>query len=142
MAIQVWNGSEYVGAELARFGATGTLTEALVWDGAEYVKVWPSAPAYPVSGEWGPLMPASTVTVYGSHTIAGAGTYTLNHTMNGGGAYRAFAIFGPWGTTPHTRGSDTITTTQTLNAGDLIEFVAAASTQPQSATGSWSITKI
>ncbi|WP_010540367.1 hypothetical protein [Dietzia alimentaria] len=44
MALQVWNGSEYVGAELGRFGASGTLKEALVWDATagEYVKVWPT----------------------------------------------------------------------------------------------------
>ena len=41
MAIQVWDGTKYVGAELGRFGGLGTLTEALVWDGTQYVKVWP-----------------------------------------------------------------------------------------------------
>jgi hypothetical protein len=47
MAIQVWDGTKYVGAELGRFGESGTLAEALVWDSAagQYVKVWPTTPA-------------------------------------------------------------------------------------------------
>ena len=45
MAIQVWDGTKYVGAELGRFGPSGTPKEALVWDGTQYVKVWPVGPA-------------------------------------------------------------------------------------------------
>ena len=47
MAIQVWDGTKYVGAELGRFGTNGTLKEALVWDGTQYVKVWSAAPVTP-----------------------------------------------------------------------------------------------
>ena len=47
MAIQVWDGTKYVGAELGRFGTNGTLKEALVWDGTQYVKVWSAAPVVP-----------------------------------------------------------------------------------------------
>ena len=47
MAIQVWDGTKYVGAELGRFGTNGTLKEALVWDGTQYVKVWSAAPVAP-----------------------------------------------------------------------------------------------
>ena len=46
MAIQVWDGTKYVGAELGRFGPSGTLKEALIWDGTKYVKVWPTGPTY------------------------------------------------------------------------------------------------
>ena len=43
MAIQIWDAQagQYKSADLARFGGAGTLTEALVWDGTQYVKVWP-----------------------------------------------------------------------------------------------------
>lgn len=43
MAIQIWDAQagQYKSADLARFGGSGTLTEALVWDGTQYVKVWP-----------------------------------------------------------------------------------------------------
>ena len=47
MAIQVWDGTKYVGAELGRFDTNGTLKEALVWDGTQYVKVWSAAPVVP-----------------------------------------------------------------------------------------------
>ena len=40
MAIQIWDAQagQYKSADLARFGGSGTLTEALVWDGTQYVK--------------------------------------------------------------------------------------------------------
>ena len=46
MAIQIWDAQagQYKSADLARFGGSGTLTEALVWDGTQYVKVWPTSP--------------------------------------------------------------------------------------------------
>ena len=49
MAIQIWDAQagQYKSADLARFGGAGTLTEALVWDGTQYVKVWPPAPTGP-----------------------------------------------------------------------------------------------
>lgn len=48
MAIQIWDAQagQYKSADLARFGGSGTLTEALVWDGTQYVKVWPTGPTY------------------------------------------------------------------------------------------------
>lgn len=50
MAIQIWDAQagQYKSADLARFGGSGTLKEALVWDGTQYVKVWPSGPVLPV----------------------------------------------------------------------------------------------
>lgn len=50
MAIQIWDAQagQYKSADLARFGGSGTLKEALVWDGTQYVKVWPSGPPLPV----------------------------------------------------------------------------------------------
>ena len=49
MAIQIWDAQagQYKSADLARFGGSGTLTEALVWDGTQYVKVWPPTPTGP-----------------------------------------------------------------------------------------------
>lgn len=49
MAIQIWDAQagQYKSADLARFGGSGTLKEALVWDGTQYVKVWPPAPTGP-----------------------------------------------------------------------------------------------
>ena len=48
MAIQIWDAQagQYKSADLARFGGSGTLKEALVWDGTQYVKVWPTGPTY------------------------------------------------------------------------------------------------
>ena len=50
MAIQIWDAQagQYKSADLARFGGSGTLKEALVWDGTQYVKVWPTGPSLPV----------------------------------------------------------------------------------------------
>lgn len=52
MAIQVWDGTKYIGAELGRFGESGTLKEALVWDSAtsQYVTVWSSTPVVQITG--------------------------------------------------------------------------------------------
>lgn len=69
MAIQVWDGTKYVGAELGRFGPSGTLKEALVWDGAQYVKVWPTSPSYTWSDDF------TSPTLHERWTNLG-GTYT------------------------------------------------------------------
>ena len=52
MALQVWDGTKYVGAELGRFGASGSLVEALVWDSAagQYVTVWSATPVVQLTG--------------------------------------------------------------------------------------------
>lgn len=45
MAIQVWDEQtqQYRGVELARYGADGTLAEALVWADGAYRRVWPTS---------------------------------------------------------------------------------------------------
>lgn len=49
MAIQVWDeqAQQYRGVELARYGPSGTLAEALVWVNGEYKRVWPVGPTVP-----------------------------------------------------------------------------------------------
>lgn len=48
MAIQVWDEAlqQYRGIELARYGADGTLAEALVWHDGRYRRVWPRNPNF------------------------------------------------------------------------------------------------
>lgn len=79
MAIQVWDGTKYVGAELGRFGPSGTLKEALVWDGTKYVKVWPTGPPrYAASSNSGAgeLSNYGTWALVSSHTVASEGNTT------------------------------------------------------------------
>ena len=145
MAIQVWDGTKYVGAELGRFGGSGTLKEALVWDGTQYVKVWPNTPPsiYPVSGSWGPTNVTSTTTTFDSHVIEEAGEYTITHTATSSGNP---PIIMAGIRTPHrvATGKDgptsTITITEQFQPGDLIEF-RALSISASISSGTWSITK-
>lgn len=78
MAIQIWDAQagQYKSADLARFGGAGTLTEALVWDGTQYVKVWPSGPSYPLTGEWSGSINGDTVEIH-RWTVPETGEWTL-----------------------------------------------------------------
>ena len=107
------------------------------------IEVWSatSPSVYPVSGTWNSAI-TSSATTYASHTIAEDGAYTITHTVTGGGMYMTALIDGPWGSTTGPFGPpSTATTTQTLAAGDLIEFRAGALIPSGAAFGSWSIVK-
>ena len=113
-----------------------TIGEAIM-DG---VIVYRSSP-YPLTGTWESALTTSTTT-YAEHTIEADGSYTLTHTVTGGGQYVGAAINGPWGTTNSPPGPpSTATVTQTLAAGDLIKFQAGALIPSGTASGSWSIVK-
>ena len=104
------------------------------------VEVWSSSP-YPVSGTWQSPLTASAAT-YADHTIADDGSYTLTHTVTGGGQYTNAMIADPYGSTSGPLGPpSTATLTRTLAAGDLIRFLAAALAPSGTASGSWSIVK-
>lgn len=147
MAIQIWDAQagQYKSADIARFGGSGTLKEALVWDGTQYVKVWPNTPPsiYPVSGSWGPTNVPTAATTFDSHVIEEAGEYTITHTATSSGSPIAF-IAGI--RTPHRVASgpdgspSTITITEQFQPGDLIEF-RALSLSASISSGTWSITK-
>lgn len=155
MAIQVWDGTKYVGAELGRFGPSGTLKEALVWDGTKYIKVWPNTPPsiYPVSGTWaGNTTP--TVTVLATHTIAEDGVYSLTWAVTWAGTGSRIGVASLAQGAPPTAigsaspltsapGSSTGTATAVaLSAGELISFRAVTSVGTFPATGAWTITKV
>lgn len=150
MAIQVWDEQtqQYVGAELAKFGPTGTLKEALVWDGTQYVKVWPSGP-YPMGGEWtGTNIGFDSVAVF-IHTIEESGTYTITATCpwprhNSWVIYlRDYPSTVNWAAMSgyNNPGVDEISTTQTLAEGDQFCVTvqqAGGGTIPE-ISGTWSI---
>lgn len=143
MAIQVWDGTKYVGAELGRFGPTGTLKEALIWDGTKYVKVWPNTPAYPVSGEWSGPMPTEW-TAIADHTITESGTYTITFHVNSAAQHFVLAarngdigdaIFSAGPAYGNVGSSATVT----LSAGTVVSFMALSGAGTGTAT--WSIAK-
>ena len=86
MAIQIWDAQagQYKSADLARFGGSGTLTEALVWDGTQYVKVWsatititPQAPTFLSESPWYILPTQAGVT----YTVSGTPGYGQSVTV-------------------------------------------------------------
>ena len=126
----------------------GTATPSKVYRGTVPVKkimrgtveVW-SASLYPLSGTWESALAAGAAT-FADHTIVDDGSYTITHAVTGGGQYVVASISGPWGTTNGNTGtSSTVTTTQTLAAGDLIKFQSGALLPSGTATGTWSIVK-
>lgn len=148
MAIQVWDGSKYVGAELAKFGPAGTLKEALIWDGTKYVKVWPSGP-YPLSGTWTGSLASPAILV--QHTVTETVTLQIQATVTGNFGPQGFVVagsssnyeFGEYGNVVSGTGTSTMTFTHTFQAGD--DFYIAAQAQMGgggAASGSWSITQV
>lgn len=145
MAIQIWDAQagQYKSADLARFGGSGTLTEALVWDGTKYVKVWPNTPTYPVSGEWSGPMPTEWTTI-ADHTITESGTYTITFHVNSaahhfvlaarnGDTGDAIFVSGP------AYGNVGSSATVALSAGTVVSFMVLSGAGTGTAT--WSITK-
>lgn len=113
------------------------------------VEMWSASP-YPLSGSWGPsALPnnaANPGAVKDTHTIVEAGSYTLSHTVTGGGMYRFSTIRTPNGTKNSpmeaaTTPPVTVTSTETLSAGALVEFISVAGSPSGTATGTWSIVK-
>lgn len=155
MAIQVWDGTKYVGAELGRFGPSGTLKEALIWDGTQYVKVWPNTPPsiYPVSGTWAGNT-TSTITTMATHTILESGTYDITWEVTWAGTgIRAGAPAIARGEETNTIGSGNnvgsapgtatrIASGMVLGVGELISFRAVTGVGTFPATGTWTITKV
>lgn len=149
MAIQIWDAQagQYKSADLARFGGSGTLKEALVWDGTQYVKVWPNS-AYPASGSWSGTVPdmgaPEAQRVWATHTITESGTFTVSATVtsatthavsvyvNGDGGIALFTEFGD--------GAVTGSATATFPVGTRLDFITYG-LATGSGTGSWSITK-
>lgn len=139
MAIQIWDAQagQYKSADIARFGGSGTLKEALVWDGTKYVKVWPSSP-YPMTGNWEMgLTPGARIEV-AAHTIAEGGSYSLKlssssaantHYIYKNGGRVSFGTTNPW------------EAVIACVAGDVISFRVLVTTSGNY-TGTYSITKI
>ena len=153
MAIQIWDAQagQYKSADLARFGGSGTLKEALVWDGTEYVKVWPSGPSYPLVGEWADtagevIFHEWTVPTSGEYTIGATASVTatmqlllyimLNESdiyevgdglLGAGGRFDPGAVNAEW--------------TGTLNSGDTIYWYVG-NYPAGDVTATWSITQV
>lgn len=143
MAIQIWDPATntYRSADLSRFGPSGTLKEALVWDGSKYVKVWPSAAPspYPLSATWGPTSITNTgnyVTV-ASHVMESSGDFKVSFSATGAANfYRAVNRNGEQLTIGP--GVDIADFPFSATSGDVIDMqviVFAAST----VSGSWTI---
>lgn len=144
MAIQIWDAQagQYKSADLARFGGAGTLTEALVWDGTQYVKVWPTtAPSiYPVSGGWGPVAIGSFQSaLVAEHTLVESGNYTV--TLNSvTSAYSLNIGIDGVAASGTTKGPKAATWTTDLQIGTRVTFGVTA--YPSGTFhGSWSLVK-
>lgn len=153
MAIQVWNGSEYVGAELGRFGEGGTLKEALVWDSAagEYVKVWPvSTGPYPMGDQWSGSLASGPVFLL-DYTPTADATIRIQATITGNFGPQGFVMamggdgdsWSHYGTAVSGSGTTTLDATQSVIAGERIRLAIF----PQmggggAASGSWSVTEV
>lgn len=102
------------------------------------------APALAGNGTWGPSSVNATATVRASHTVATAGSYTITQAVAVTGSLANSRIDGPWGTTTGSNVSSgstsTATTTQTLSAGAVINFLSIGS-GTTSATGTWAVYK-
>ena len=147
MAIQVWDGTKYVGAELAKFGPSGTLKEALVWDGTQYVKVWPTS-TYPATGSWSGTVPDMSAPLaqqtWATHTLTEAGTFTISATVTAPVTH-AVSVFvnGDSNNTMFTEFGDGAvigSATATFPVGTRLDFITYG-LGAGTGTGSWSITK-
>ena len=140
MAIQVWDGTKYVGAELAKFGTSGTLKEAHIWDGTKYVKVWPTTlpSPYPLTGTFeivngGPMVEHEVF----SHTVVEPGSFTGTVVIESGqtGTYFWYVNGGS-----RTGGVSNTRTFTGLSVGDTIK-VAAMDFSALNLSGTWSVVK-
>lgn len=139
MAIQVWDGTKYVGAELGRFGPSGTLKEALIWDGTKYVKVWPSSP-YPLSGTV--VTGTSGATVVFNHTAVESGTFAVTASSTGGSSPWAELMLLKDGAIESRSGAaanPAITHSFTVSAGQVLELRAFP--DGRALTVTWSLAK-
>ena len=110
-----------------------TIGEAMI-DGQVVYRSGPE----PATGTWGPE--PGYWQVIASHTITQDGTYTITNTATGLRTGSAL-IFTPHGTTSGPYGDPSIAeTTETLTAGDVVEFSADGGGFGSPMSGTWTIT--
>lgn len=103
-------------------------------------KVWPTAPTYPITGEWGPIasIPAEGLEVF-THTITEAGTYTCTATVVPTGIFASILIDLNGGQDSSPTGQTSVTWTRAFAAGDVLTWMVGA--YQSGGSGTYSITK-
>lgn len=91
------------------------------------------------TGSWGPETISGTEVTYDTFVALVDGEHTITHTVPGASQYRA-SITTKNGTTNGAYvDPSTVTVTETLAAGDVVQFVARRSFSSSEASGSWTV---